>query len=292
LGTAGGRSHPARVAGPALASCRARRERGGTRTGGSCSRSRLVRGAEGRVTAAAGSRRAGSGAGLPPRQGPGRGPFSFLGSTPCAGSIRPSSAASTRSNFGPGFGPGFGSSFGPGRGASIWRGGARSGIGPRSAARGWGGRPRTRCGARLASATRSIIFLRPARSPRRGTGCRLPRRAARSGWCLPSCAGRGRGGGRLRRRRWCGPTIWFRPAEDRSGCGRESGRQIRASRCLDLSRPGSLRQGSFRLCGSRGGSQPGELRQTVFQEVVGLRVHGEGMDLARGRQAAHRFPHP
>jgi hypothetical protein len=36
----------------------------------------------------------------------------------------------------------------------------------------------------------------------------------------------------------------------------------------------------------------GELRQTIFQEVVRLRIHREGVDLPRSGQAAHCLPDP
>lgn len=36
----------------------------------------------------------------------------------------------------------------------------------------------------------------------------------------------------------------------------------------------------------------GELRQTIFQKVVRLRIHREGVDLPRSGQAAHCLPDP
>jgi hypothetical protein len=241
----------------------------------------LLRGAEWGIAAAAGTRRTGSGAGLPPREGPGCGSFSFAGPAPCPGSLRSSAAASLRACCG----------------ASIRRCSVRSGIGPGSATPRHKGRPRTRCWARPASTTRALIFSRPLRSTRRWLGGRLPRWPAGGAWpggCFPSCSGSGLGRPWLRApfRSWCGrrcgPGCGFGPAEDGSGCGAGSGwrcsRQIRPSRCLDLSRPGPLHRlgRRYRLLSSRRGSRRGELGQAVFQEVVGLRVHGEGMDLARG----------
>jgi hypothetical protein len=234
-----------------------------------------LRGAERGIAAAAGTRRTRCGAGLPSRQGPGCGSFSFC-STPPAGSIGPGSARPLPSFCG----------------ASIRWCGARSDIGPVGAVPGHERWPRTRRGTRLASAAYRLIFLLPTGSTGGWPGCRLPRRPARrsgSGWCLPSCSGCGRGDWRaggcgLRCRHWCGSG----PAEDGSGCrsgsGRRCSRQIRASRCLDLSRPGSLHRLRRRpcFCSSRRGSHLGELGQAVFQKVVGLRIHGKGMDLARG----------
>ncbi len=271
------RSCPSAIPGSSLALWRARPERwGGLASGTSIGPlPATLRGAERGIAAAAGARRPRCGAGLPPREGPGCGSFSFC-STPPAGSIWPGSARCLRSFCG----------------ASIRRCGARSDIGPVGAAPGHESWPRTRRGTRLASAAHTLIFLPPARSAGGWPGCRLPRRparGARSGWCLPSCSGCGRGGWGLggcglRCRHRCGSG----PAEDGSGCGSGSGwrysRQIRASRCLDLSRPGSLHRlgRSPRLRSSRRFSRLGELGQAVFQKVVGLRVHGEGMDLARG----------
>jgi hypothetical protein len=191
----------------------------------------ILRGAERGITASTGARRPRCGARLPPRQGPGYRTFSFC-STPPAGSIGPGSARRLRSFCG----------------ASLRWCGARSDIGPVGAAPGHERWPRTRRGTRLASAAYPLIFLLPTGSTGGRPGCRLPRRPARrarSGWCLPSCSGCGRGG-------WgsggCGSRCRHRcgsgPAVDGSGCGsgsgRRCGRQIRASRCLDLSRPGSL----------------------------------------------------
>jgi hypothetical protein len=242
-----------------------------------------LRGAERGIAAAGGARRPRSGAGLPARQRPGCGSFSFC-STPSAESIWPGSARRLRSF----------------RGASVRWCGARSDIGAVCAAPRNERWPRSRCGTRLACGARTLTFLPPARSTSRWPGGWLPRRparGARSGGCLPSCSGSGRDGWalcgwRLRSRRGCGPG----PAEDGcgSGRGRRCSRHIRASRCLDLSRPGSLRRQGRNPClyRSRRGSHLGELGQAVFQKVIGLRVHGQGVNLPRGRQSAHCFPHP
>jgi hypothetical protein len=273
LRTAGGQSRPARFAGAALASCRARRERWGTLF--------LLRGAERGITAAPGARRTRSGTGFPPGESPWLGLFSLSGSCPCAGSCtRPRSRAGLR--------PDSRLAFIPPRRTSVGRC-ARSEIGAAClpGRQGW---LRTRCETRPASsATHTLIFSAPPCPARRRLSCRLPRRPARrawSGWSLPSCIGRGLGGRRLLHWPLFGRRCGFDPAEDRSRCRRRNGirggNRLRASGCLDLSRPGPLRQGSFRLRRNGLGSQPGELRQAVFQEVVGLRVHGEGMDLARG----------
>ncbi len=82
----------------------------------------------------------------------------------------------------------------------------------------------------------------------------------------------------------CGPG-WRRGAEGPRGLIPSLRRQ---SRCLS----GTSSRGQRLSLLRRRGGHLGELRQTAFEEVVGLRVHGKGMDLPGRGQAAHRFPHP
>ena len=312
LGTTGSKSCPAGVPGSSLAPWGERRNGRAPGLAGRVSgRSRCFwRWSEWRIPPAAGAGRPGRAAGLPTRESPGRGSLALAGSSPCAGSSsRPRSTTSTRPRSTTSIRPSSTARIRPRCGAQIRRCVVRSGIRPGGSTAGHKRRPRASCGTRLAS-----VFLRPARSTRRWPGCGLallPWRLALeagAGWALPPPSGSWLGGRWSRRRTRCGPPFgsWFGcrpsfgPAENGSGCRRGWGRRgrgrKRASRCLDLSRPGSLhgqgRVGSHCFRRGRGGSHLRELRQAVFQEVVSLRVHGERMNLASGRQAAHRFPYP